>query len=93
MTMSVSNDAMMIAIAANLQALNRLLSDASSRSDEACQLIQTGNRNGAMGAMTHLSILLNDAQALYRAVLALHRAAENSSSSCGSISALPEMRR
>lgn len=61
------------AIAANLKALHALLAVAATRSAESHQLIQKGERNGAIGAVLELDAILEDAKALYGAVIALHR--------------------
>ena len=61
------------AIAANLEALHLILEDAANRSAEAHELMQRGERNGAIGTALGLDIVLEDAKALYGAALALHR--------------------
>ena len=61
------------AIAANLAALDDLLTTAAARSAEARELAQSGECNGAIGAIFDLSSILDDAEALYNAALALHR--------------------
>lgn len=53
------------AIAANLAALNALLTTAAKRSAEAHELAQSGERNGAIGAMFGLDAILDEAKALY----------------------------
>lgn len=64
------------AIAANLGALSALLAAAATRSAEAHQLIQAGERNGAIGTALGLDRILDDAKALYLAAVALHRSTE-----------------
>ncbi len=61
------------AIAANLDALNDLLTTAAKRSTEAHDLAQSGECNGAIGAMFDLDSILDDAKALHSAALVLHR--------------------
>jgi hypothetical protein len=61
------------AIAANLEALHFILVDAAKLSAEAHELMQRGERNGAIGAALGLDVVLDDAMALYGAALALHR--------------------
>ena len=61
------------AIAANLAALNDLLTTAAKRSAEAQELGQNGKCNGAIGAILDLDSILDDAKALCGAALALHR--------------------
>jgi hypothetical protein len=61
------------AIAANLAALNDPLTTAAKRSAEAHALAQSGECNGAIGAMFDLDSILDDAKALHRAVVTLHR--------------------
>ena len=61
------------AIAANLNALHALLTVAATRTSEAHQLIQTGECDGAIGAVLGVDAFLDDAEALYVATLALHR--------------------
>ena len=60
-------------IAVNLTELDRVLLDAADRSAQARELIQTGNSDGAIGALLDMEGALDDAKALYRAALALHR--------------------
>ena len=60
-------------IAVNLTELDRVLLDAADRSAQACELIQTGNSDGAIGALLDMEGALDDAKSLYRAALALHR--------------------
>lgn len=61
------------AIAANIEALRQLLTDAVVRTSEGFQEIQKGNQNGAIGAILDLDQALQDALALQRAAVALHR--------------------
>ena len=55
------------AIAANLAALNDLLTTAAKRSAEAHELAQSGECNGAIGATFDLDSILDDAKALHGA--------------------------
>jgi hypothetical protein len=64
---------MSMAIAANLAALNVLLTAAAKRSAEAHELAQTGECNAAIGAILDVGSILDDAKALYGAALTLHR--------------------
>ena len=61
------------AIAVNLAAMNELMTIAAKRSAEARELAQSGEGNGAIGALLDLDSILDDAKALYGAALALHR--------------------
>jgi hypothetical protein len=61
------------AIAANIEAMRQILTDAVIRASEAFQAIQAGEQNQAIGAMLGLDRALEDALALYRAAVALHR--------------------
>lgn len=65
------------AITANLKALQALLAAAANQSAEAYLLIQSGERNGAIGTVLGLDTVLEDAKALYGAAIALHRLNEN----------------
>ena len=62
-----------IAIVVNLRELDRVLLDAVDRSTQACELIQTGNADGAIGTLLDLEGALDDAKALFRGALALYR--------------------
>jgi hypothetical protein len=70
---NVPSEVKINAIAANLKALQALLSVAAARSAEAHQLIQHGECNGAIGTVLELNRILDDAKALYGAAIALHR--------------------
>ena len=61
------------AIAANLAALNDVMTAAAKRCAEAHELAQRGERNGAIGTLMDLGSALDEAKALYGAALALHR--------------------
>jgi hypothetical protein len=61
------------AIATNLAALNSLLRQVALLVQESCQYIESGNRHAAIGSIVGLDDTLQDAQALLRAVFALHR--------------------
>ena len=69
----ISSEVKVNAIAANLKALQALLSVAATRSAEAHQLTQNGECNGAIGTVLELDRILDDAKALYGAAIALHR--------------------
>lgn len=58
-----------------LVALDAIIQDAAGCSREALALIRQGNRNGAIGAILELDRSVEDAAALYRAALTLHRRA------------------
>jgi hypothetical protein len=73
MNSNVPSEVKISAIAANLKALQALLTVAASRSAEAHQLIQSGECNGAIGTVLQLDRILDDAKALYGAAIALHR--------------------
>lgn len=60
-------------IAAHIAVLFELLARATNRSLQAQEFIRVGERNAAIGTLAGLDILLEDAQALYRASLVLHR--------------------
>lgn len=70
---NVPSEVKINAIAANLKALQALLSVAAARSAEAHQLIHNGECNGAIGTVLELDRILDDAKALYGAAIALHR--------------------
>lgn len=61
------------AIAANLDALARLLKEASALAEEAAQAAAAGQRNTAIGTALQLEAMLPAAGALHAAALALHR--------------------
>lgn len=63
----------MKAIAANIEAMQHLLSDAAVRSSEALVAILDGEQNQAIGTILDFDRKLEDALALYRAAVALHR--------------------
>ena len=62
-----------MAIATNVAALNNRLTTAAKRSAEAHELAQSGECNGAIGAMFDLDSILDDAKALHGVALALRR--------------------
>jgi hypothetical protein len=62
-----------MALAANLAALNDLLTTAAKRGAEAHELAQTGECDAAIGAILDVGSVLDDAKALYGAALTLHR--------------------
>lgn len=61
------------AIAANIEALRDQLKDCANLSDEALQAIQNGEPNQAIGCILDFGRKLEDALALYRAAVVLHR--------------------
>jgi hypothetical protein len=62
-------------IAANIEAIRQHLTDCVVKTSEAFQAIRKGEQNQAIGAMLDLDKDLEDALALYRAAIALHRRA------------------
>ena len=70
----MTNDIAKKAIAANISALGDLLKSAYETVADADTAIQLGEQNQAIGAMLDLNRQLEDALALYRAAIALHRA-------------------
>lgn len=62
------------AIAANIEAMRQLLADAVITASKGFQAIQQGEQNQAIGSILDLDKTLEDALALYRATVALHRA-------------------
>lgn len=66
------------AIAANIEALGEMLHTAIDRVAEADAAIRQDEQNQAIGAILDLDRKLEDALALYRAALALHRAGRES---------------
>ena len=69
----MKNDNATAAIAANFHALDTLLRQAAERVAEGSQYLDLGNNNAAIGAVLGLDDTLQDAHALYRAILTLHR--------------------
>ena len=61
------------AISANIEALRDQMSDCFSLSSEAVQAIQKGETNQAIGCILDFGRKLEDALALYRAAVFLHR--------------------
>ena len=61
------------AIAANLEALGNMLDIAAVRVEEAEEAIRQGEQNQAIGSILGLEEHLQNALALYRAAIALHR--------------------
>jgi len=61
------------AIAANIEAMRKILMDSVLRTSEAFQAIQVGEQNQAIGGLLDLDRDLEDALALHRAAVALHR--------------------
>ena len=56
-----------------LKVLASTLDDAARYADEACSACDRGKHNEAIGTLLSIEELLPTAQALYRAVLTLHR--------------------
>ena len=61
------------AITANIEALRDQLTHCASLSSEAFQAIQKGETNQAIGCILDFGRKLEDALALYRAAVVLHR--------------------
>lgn len=61
------------AIVANLAALNEVTTTVAERCAEAHELAESGECNGAIGALLDLDSILDEAKALYDVALALHR--------------------
>ena len=70
----MTNDTITTAIAANLEALNALLNEASLCAADAVTAMRQGEQNGAIGAALRIEDMLKQAAALYGAAVALHRA-------------------
>lgn len=68
----MTNDEINLAIATNLEVLQKLLLDAATRSAEASAAINQGERNTAIGCLLGLEEILANATALYRAAISLH---------------------
>jgi hypothetical protein len=62
------------AIAGILEAMRQVLADAAITASESYQAIQEGEQNQAIGTIIAIEDKLEQALALYRAALALHRA-------------------
>jgi len=60
------------AISVNLHALRAQLTYALQQTTEACAFAQSGEQNCAIGSIVCLREVLSDADALYRAAIALH---------------------
>ena len=69
----MKRDTAIPAIAANIEALNLLVHEAAARTAEAHEHLRCGNRNGAIGTILDIDVMLTDAIALYRAAVTLHR--------------------
>ncbi|MCB1784451.1 MAG: hypothetical protein KDI13_10720 [Alphaproteobacteria bacterium] len=61
------------AIAANLAALSQRLTEAASLAEQAHAAMTQGEQNQAIGTILDFDRLLQEAQALYAAAIALHR--------------------
>lgn len=60
------------AISVNLHALHNQLTYALQQTTEACAFAESGEQNCAIGSIVCLRDVLGDADALYRAAIALH---------------------
>jgi hypothetical protein len=60
-------------IATNIEALRQLLADAAILASEGLEAIQQGQQNQAIGTILGLDSKLEDALALYRVAVMLHR--------------------
>jgi hypothetical protein len=69
----MNNDSTRKAIAANLEALGQSLDDIQRAVSQANHAMRDRKQNQAIGSIIDLDHKLYDAQALYRAALALHR--------------------
>ncbi len=70
----MNDDLLKKAVAANIEALRAQLFDCFLLTSEAFQAIHHGEQNQAIGTILGLDSKLEDALALYRAAVALHRA-------------------
>ena len=70
---TLTNDARVTAIAANLEALKLRLRSAADLVAEACTAMAASNQNQAIGTVLDLERGLPECDALLRATLALHR--------------------
>lgn len=61
------------AISANIEALRQILANALVRTSDALQAIERGQQNQAVGALVPLDAMLETADRLFRAAMALHR--------------------
>jgi hypothetical protein len=66
------------AILANVSSLRSTLAAALERATEAEAIMQDGHTNQAIGAAIGIETLIEDAAALYRAAIALHRSRHKS---------------
>jgi hypothetical protein len=60
-------------VTANLKAMGALLTEALRRAAEAHDYASAGERHAAIGTVSGVDVLLEDALALYRAALSIHR--------------------
>jgi hypothetical protein len=77
MSTQLTADVKVKAIAANLEALQALLTDAVKLASEAHEQIRKGECNGAIGAVLGLESVFSGAKALYGAMLVLHHSTLN----------------
>lgn len=61
------------AIATNIETLSQLLADAATLASEALAAIQQGEENQAIGTILGMDSTLENALALYRVAVMLHR--------------------
>ena len=73
MIVQLTSDVKTNGVAANLEALQALLTEAAKRASEAREHMRKGECNGAVGAVLGLDDVLDGAKTLYQAVLVLHR--------------------
>lgn len=60
-------------VSANIKAMSELLIEALRRTAEAHDYAAGGERNAAIGTLSGVDVLLEDALALYRSALSVHR--------------------
>lgn len=60
-------------IAANLNVMHRILTTAAQCLSEASSYAQSQQQNTAIGSMLAVEDMLQQAEALYRAIIAIHR--------------------
>ena len=70
-------DRLKVAIQANIDTMQLLVDDAAQRITEAAAAIEKGQQNQAIGTILDVDTKLENALALYRATIALHRAARS----------------
>jgi hypothetical protein len=70
---TIPKNALQNAIAEILTALSKRLTESAEKSREACEAMEKGEQNQAIGTVLDFSRTLPEAQALFNAALALHR--------------------